>query len=255
MTKSIAEHIRPTDEANILLGTIPREDPGLKLAKVNLRMAHLCHEAQTLFDSNPENERWMVEMLMVVKEAILIDVQYQQWIESLPVPWRARSFHRPGTNSNDAFPQYVYEDVYVAWASNNCRAARIHLHEVLLHCISLIEKHAHPEIYFDAEETRIQSRAIISEMIEEICACTDFCLGDIDSVGNLAVTNYRMPLHGYLMIWTLWRAYVSVLEDSERSSWLRSKLEFISNGMGNQAALAVLDRISDEPWDMRSFRS
>lgn len=255
--------MNPTEEANIWLETIPRDDPGLELSKCNLRTARLCHEAQMLFDSNSGDGWWMVKMLMVVKEAILIDLQYQQWTESLPAPWRPRNFRKPGTtskeelnaeNTSKKFPHYVYEDVYVAWASNNCRATRIHLHEVLLHCLSLIQMHPHAETYFNAEQTRIKSRTIISEMIEDICACTDFCLGDIDSVGDAAATKYRMPLRGYLMVWTHWRAYVSAPDGSECKLWLRSKLEFISNSMGIQAALAVMRRISDDPWDMRSFR-
>lgn len=261
--KCIAEHVNPTEETNLWLETIPRDDPSLNLSKCNLRTARLCHEAQVLFDSNSKDEWWIVKMLGVVKEAILIDLQYQQWADTLPTPWRPRIFRKPGTASTDrlnaggirnGLPQYVYEDVYVTWASNNFRAARIHLHEVLLHCVSLIELHPHAGASFLIEETRIQSRMIISEMVSEICASTDFCLGDINSVGDPAPARYRMPLRGYLMIWTHWRAYVSALKGSECKLWLGSKLEFISNVMVVVAARAVMDRTSGDPWDMRYSR-
>jgi hypothetical protein len=262
--KCIAEHVKPTEAVNVWLETIPIDDPGLNLSKCNLRTARLCHEAQVLFDSNSEDEWWIVKMLGVVKEAVLIDLQYQQWADSLPTPWRPRFFRKPGTTSAkiphaeeacNGLPQYVYEDIYVAWASNSCRAARIHLHEVLLHCVSLIKSHPHAETSFDVEQTTIQSRTIISEMVSEICASTDFCLGEIDSVGNPAPTEYRMPLRGYLMIWIHWRAYVSAPEGSECKLWLHSKLEFVSNCMGVLAARAVMDRISKDPWDMRHISS
>jgi hypothetical protein len=261
--KCIAEHIKPTEEANLWLETIPRDDPGLNLSKCNLRTARLCHEAQMLFDNNSEDAWWILKMIRVVKEAVLIDLQYQLWADSLPTPWRPRIFCKPGKTSADranaeatsiGIPQYVYEDVYVAWASNNCRAARIHLHEVLLYCVSLIERHPSTGASSYIEETRIQSRMIISEMISDICASTDFCLGDINSVGDPAPTEYRMPLRGYLMIWPLWRAYVSALKGSDCKLWLGSKLEFISNHMGVVAARAVMDRNSADPWDMRSKR-
>jgi len=261
--KCIAEHIKPTEEANLWLETIPRDDPGLNLSKCNLRTARLCLEAQVLFDNDSEDEWWILKMFGVVKEAVLIDLQYQQWADSLPTPWRPRIFCKSGKTSADranaevtsiGIPQYVYEDVYVAWASNNCRAARIHLHEVLLYCVSLIERHPSTGASSYIEETRIQSRMIISVMISDICASTDFCLGDINSVGDPAPTEYRMPLRGYLMIWPLWRAYVSALKGSDCKLWLGSKLEFISNHMGVIAARAVMDRNSADPWDMRSKR-
>lgn len=260
VVKCITEHVNPPDNVNLWLETIPLDDPGLKLSRCNLRTARLCHEAQKLFDNYSVDELWLLKMLGVIKEAVLIDLQYQQWADSLPTPWRPRIFRKPGKDPTDRFtahassiglPWYVYEDVYVAWASNNCRAARIHLHEVLLHCVSLIELHPHSETSRYIEETRITSRDIISEMISDICASIDFCLGDVDSVGDPAPTEYRMPLRGYLMIWILWRTYVSAPEGSDCKLWLGSRLELISNFMGVEAARAVLDRSLGDKWDMR----
>ncbi|KAE9377490.1 hypothetical protein N431DRAFT_398426 [Stipitochalara longipes BDJ] len=261
--KCITEHVNPTEEVNLWLEAIPRDDPGLSVSKCNLRTARLCHDAQVLFDNNSEDEWWILKMLGVVKEAVLIDLQYQQWADSLPTPWRPRIIRKPGKTSMDranaeatsiGLPQYVYEDVYVAWASNNCRAARIHLHEVLLHCVSLIELHPHAGASSYIEETRIKSRTIISDMVSDICASTDFCLGDINSGGDPAPNEYRMPLCGYLMIWILWRTYVSAPKESAYRLWLGSKLEFISNFMGVVAARAVIDRTLEDPWDMRYTR-
>lgn len=259
--KTITEHIMPTDEAQIWLESIPRKDPGLQLAKPNLRTACLCYEAQALFDSDSDDEWWIVKMLQIVKEAILIDLEYQEWTESLPAIWRKRNLRKSGTTStkedntepiSHVFPQHVYEDIYIAFISNNYRAARIHLHEVLLRCVSLIESHPHAETSFNAEQTRIQSRAIISEMISDICASTSYCLGDINSTGDLAPTGYRMPLGGYLVIWSHWRAYVSAPEGSKSKLWLRTKLEYISNSMGILAARTVTNRTIKNPWDLRT---
>jgi hypothetical protein len=249
--KCITEHVNPTKEVDLWLEALPSDDPGFKLSRCNLRTARLCHEAQTLFDNYSEDELWLLKMLEVIKEAILIDLQYQQWADSLPTPWRPRVFRKPAEATTIYLRQYVYEDVYVAWASNNCRAVRIHLHEVLLHCVSLVELHACSEASLCIEETRTTSRIVISEMISDICASVDFCLGDIDSFGAPASIEYRMPLRGYLMIWILWRTYVSALKGSETQLWLGSKLEFISSFMGVEAARVVFDRTSEDPWDMR----
>jgi hypothetical protein len=266
VAKYIAQHEEPTREVSLWLETIPRDDPGLEISKCNLRTARLCHDAQVLFDNYSEDEWWMVRMLGVIKEAVLIDLEYQQWADSLPTAWRLRIVHKSDRTSADRFntdatsiglPQYVYEDVYIAWASNNCRACRIHLHEVLLHCISLIELHPHAGASAYIEETRVQSRSIISEMVSDICSSTDFCLGDITPVGDPAPTEYRMPLGGYLMTWILWQAYVSAPKGSAPKLWIASKLEFVSNVMGVEAGRIVIDKIDrtlEDPWDLRSSR-
>ncbi|RFU24971.1 hypothetical protein B7463_g11367, partial [Scytalidium lignicola] len=249
VVKCITEHVNPTEGVNTWLETIPLDDPGLKLSRCNLRTARLCHEAQTLFDNYSEDECWLLKMLRVIKEAILIDLQYQEWADSLPTPWRPRIFRKPGKIPAEAttiyLQHYVYADVYVAWASNTCRAARIHLHEVLFHCVSLIELHACSETSLCIEETRRTSRIIISEMISEICASIDFCLGDIDSFGAPASTEYRMPLHGYLIIWILWRTYVSAPKGSELAPSLGSSIgarETTNSSLetSNSVALALI---------------
>lgn len=81
-----------------------------------------------------------------------------------------------------------------AWYPVAHSRIHIYLHEVLLYCVSLIELHPLTGATSYIEETRIQSRMIISEMVSGICASTDFCLGDINSVGDPAPTEYRMPL-------------------------------------------------------------
>lgn len=254
------EHTNLGEEADNWLDTFPKIDPGLRLARTNLRTARLCYDAQILFDSITQDKEWIVGMLQVVKEAILIDLDYQEWIESLPAPWRHRSFRACTTPSikctssetvPNPVPQHVYQDVYVAFASNNYRAARIHLHEILLRCSTLIESHPLGDS-FVAEQTRAQSKTTIAEMISEVCASTAFCLGDINSTGELAPAgNCRRPLGGYLMLWGLWVAYVSASEGSEGRNWLRGKLEYVSNVMGIRASESLIERRRENPWDLR----
>jgi hypothetical protein len=235
-------------------------DPGLKLAIINLRTARLCYDAQELFDSSSQDKWWILKTLQLIKEAILIDLEYQAWSESVPAPWRHRSF-RASTSSlgegvaigspYDSVSPHVYQDVYVAFVSNNYRGARIHLHEIILRCTALIECHPLGDS-FDSGQTKEQSRAIITEMISEICASTAFCLGDINSTGQLSPPGCsKMPLGGYLMLWGLWMAYNSAPNGSENKDWLRGKLEYISNSMGIRAAMALIERKRDNPWDLR----
>jgi hypothetical protein len=252
---------QPYRGCGVWLDTFPRTDPGLKLAATNLR-TRLSHNAQELFDSSSQDEWWMLRTLQLIKEAILIDLEYQARSESLSAPWRHRSFRAATYSSGDgvsprslpdAVSPHVYQDIYVAFVSNNYRAARIHLHEIIPRCTTLIECHPHPLAdSFDSGQTQEQSRAIIAEMISEICASTAFCLGDINSTGQLAPPGRsRMPLGGYLMLWGLFVAYVSTAEGSESIAWLRGKLACISNSMGIRASLSLIERKRNNPWDLR----
>ena len=258
--KSIVEHTSPTEDAEVWLDTFPRTDPGLKLAATNLRTARLCHNAQKLFDSSSQDEWWMLRALQLIKEAILIDLEYQAWSESLPALWRHRSFRAatyssgdgvsPGRLPNAVLP-HVYQDIYVAFVSNNYRAARIHLHEIILRCTTLMACHSLAGS-FDSGQTQEQSKAIIAEMISEICASTAFCLGDINSTGQLASPGCsRIPLGGYLMLWGLFVAYVSTAEGSGSRAWLRGKLAYISNSMGIRASMSLIERKRNNPWYLR----
>jgi hypothetical protein len=252
--------MQPTEDAEAWLETFQPIDPGLQLQKTNLRTARLCYAAQELFDSMSQDGSWMVKMLEVMKEAILIDLKYQEWNESVPATWRYREVRRAGNDSyennspdmrSSTISRHVYPDLHVAFVSNNYRAARIHLHEIVIRCATLIEAHPLADT-FDTQETRAHSTSTISEMISEICASTDFCLGDINSTGDPAPTGYRMPLAGYLTMWPHWRAFVSAPEGSECKLWLRSKLEFISNSMGILSARTALARPRKNPWDLRT---
>jgi hypothetical protein len=258
--KSIIEHTNPTEEADIWLDTFPRIDPSLTLARINLRTARLCCDAQQLFDSDTQSKWWIIKILELVKEAVLLDQKYQEWSGSLPASWRHRVVRTsttsstgssdPGT-SRGATPQHVYKDIYVAFTSNNCRGARLHLHEILLRCIALIESHPLADS-FDSVQIREQSRLVITDMISEICASVPFCLGDINSIGQPPTEgNSRPPLGGYLTLWSLWLAQVSAPEGSETRTWLGGKLEYVSACLGIRAAKTISERNRDNPWDLR----
>jgi len=256
--KAIVEHTNLAQEAEGWLDSFPRADPPTKLGRINLRTARLCFNAQQLFDNTSPGELWVLEMLQIIKEAILIDLEYQDWSDSLPAAWRHRHLRTSQSWAgiglipiSNTVPPLLYEDIYVAFSSNNYRAARIHLHEVLLRCITIVDCHPMKRA-FDFENTKSDSKTIIETMSAEICASVAFCLGDIDSAGQIApLGTSRKPLGGYLMFWGIFMVYHSASEGTERRDWLRPKLEFISNAMGLRLARVMIERKRKFPWDLR----
>jgi hypothetical protein len=242
---------------------VGNEDAALELAKCNLPAARLCAEAQVLFDSNTRNEWWILGLLRVVKEAILIDLQYQDWRNSASGLWKYRLLRTASNPAsciwNNMSPTktqtallYIYHDIWVATVWNWYRSCRMHLHEVLLHCMTLL--HSHPPARaqsIDPKETLEQSHSIISDMLSEICASVPFCIGDIDSAGKPAKIERRMPLYGYLLVWPLFVASASAESGSTQDLWIREKLEYVSNVMGIRKARLLATRIKKEPWNLK----
>lgn len=261
--RCLATHTEPPKEADIWLQTYLKDDAGLHLARCNLRLARLCAEAQQLFDETASrNEKWILGLLHVVKEAIIIDIEYQNWTNSTSDPWRYKilravlqpsSDRRTDTRSpaSPTTSTYIYHDIWVAHVWNNYRSSRIHLHEVLLHCIALLQEPKNGEMLsIDPEVTRVESEFIIAEALHDICASVPFCMGEIDSIGNVNGSSCRMPLCGYLLIWPLFVANASAKSGSAEDEWIREKLEYISDVMGIGRARELANRARKEPWDL-----
>jgi len=236
---------------------VQKQDKSLKSAKRNLRAVRLCAQAQVLFDDSERTEGWILGLFQVCKQAIVLDLEYQEWSDSTVGPWSCRklstSFNMdtlpPMASRN--YPCHFYYDIWVAYVWNNHRSFRIHVHEVLLHCITLLRSHpSSVALPIDLEATCVQSRATISDLVHDICASIPFCLGDINSAGVPAKTERRIPLRGYLLLWPLYVATVSSDTGSAVDVWIREKLGYISNVMGIRRAQTFADQARKEFWDL-----
>lgn len=124
----------------------------------------------------------------------------------------------------------VHHDLYTAFIWASCRSKRAHLHEVSLHCLSLIGCHSGAEdlstklnsLYLD-ENLLTRFGYIIEDMISSICATAPFMLGDIDLAKKLALEGKRMPLAGYMLLWPLLVARASSNKGSETEAWINGR--------------------------------
>ena len=230
------------------------------MAQITIHTAQICAEAQILFDSSERNDEWKYGLLGIIKEAIAIDLLYQSWIEkySISETWR---YQTVCLSPDDALPAngivQVHYDLYTAYVWASCRSKRAHLHEVSLHCLSLVGCHSGAKdlssklksLYLD-ENLLTRFEYIIEDMISGVCATAPFMLGDIDLAGTLALEGKRMPLAGFLLLWPLLVARASSNKGSEREAWINRRLEFIDSGMGIKYGRLIANKIRKESWNL-----
>ena len=229
-----------------------------KVAELSVHTAQICAEAQILFDSNQRSKEWERGLLKIIEDATAIDLQYQSWIEksSFSEIWRYRTFF---LSPDDALPAdgmvQVHHDFYTAYIWTSCRSKRAHLHEVSLHCLSLLG--CHPEAKdlssklksLDlAEDLLTRFKCIIEDMVSGICATVPFMLGDIDLMGKFVLDGKRMPLAGFMLLWPLHVARASTNKGSEMEAWIKRRFEFIDSKMGIRYTRLMANKIKKEPW-------
>ena len=241
-----------------MIGT---QKPHHQMTKLGLRTARLCADAQMLFDSTAHDKHWEQSLLAVIMYALQVDADFQSWIEkhSCSHEW-GYEVHSPplGLAIPSAQALYVYYDIWIANTWMGCFSKRAHLHEVLLHCCSLLGVHPvreaplhHPVSLDLSDHVCTRSQRIIDDMVYGVCASVPFMLGIVDSSSQLTKTETRKPLGGYLSIWHLHVARASCEEGSEREVWLESSLVSLSRDLGLRFAVYMARREKRERWNLR----
>ena len=261
--KCIMWHEKPLEDANAWVARFGKKRVPVLLMQLNCRTAQWCAEAQILFDTGSHNKEWERALLDVVKDANLIDREYQNIIDhySSSEFTRHRTFFAPPGLSLPAGQMVrTYYDIWAGYIWTGARAKRVHLHEVLLHCFDILDSHHSEAESLSSrlerlnlrDESRVQSKLIIEEMVSDICAAVPFMLGDVDAKGKHVLGVRRMPLGGYVMMWPLNVARASVEQGSEREIWMVDRLDFINAKMGIRLAGMAAKRRKKVPWDLKS---
>ena len=257
--KCLTRHEKPLEEAAAWTHVFTEGSPQT-IAELSVHTAQVCAEAQILFDSNQLSREWERALLKIIETATSIDLQYQNWIDknSLSEIWRYQTFY---LSSNEALPAdgmvQVHHDLYTAYVWNSCRSKRAHLHEVCLHCLSLLDCHPGAKDLSSklkrlglAENTVTHLRSSIEDMVSGICATVPFMLGDIDSAGKFVLEGKRLPLAGFMLLWPLHVARASTSKGSEKEAWIRRRFEFIDEKMGIRFSRPMANKIKKEPWNL-----
>ncbi|RFU26910.1 hypothetical protein B7463_g9420, partial [Scytalidium lignicola] len=261
MIKCISSHTNPREELLLWIDQsrsqdVDRSGPCVQFLKCSWGIAKFCATAQVLFDSTKRDEQWVLNLLQLVKGGIAIEKACEEWSdstlrESAEWSYKACRLRFIGAKISQKYPPYFYHDTYVAWTWNYFRACRIRLHEVLLHCITLIQSHPRVQsLSLDPKITSKESRSIIAEMVFDICCSTYFCVGQINSEGEPR-TQRPMPHWGYQALWPFYVAMISAEEGSESKAWFQDKLEYITKSMGIELAGMLAKMQNTDPWDIR----
>ncbi len=256
----MTRHEKPLEESVAWTQVFLIKGPPQEIAELSVHTAHICAKAQILFDSSEHDKDWQRGLLQIVALTTAIDLLYQSWIDnnSICKTWRYQTF---SMSPNEAFPGdgmvQVHHDLYTAYIWTSCRSKRAHLHEVSLHCLSLLGCHPGAEDLPSklksldlAENLLSRSKCIIAGMVSGICATVPFMLGDVDLAGKLVVEGERMPLAGYMLLWALHVASACTNDSSEREAWIKGRFEFIDRKIGVKYARLMANRIKKEPWKL-----
>ena len=258
--KCLNRHERPLEEAGAWTRVFGTEGPPQEMVQLSIYTAQICAEAQVLFDSSERNDEWKYSLLEIIKKTTAIDLQYQSWIDNYSIyeTWRYQTVY---LSPDDALPAdgmvQVHHDFYTAYIWASCRSKRAHLHEVSLHCLSLLGCHSGTKDLssklksLDLDENLLtRLKGIIEDMVSGICATAPFMLGDIDLVGKLALEGKRIPLAGYMLLWPLLVARASTNKGSEMEAWINRRFEFMDSEMGIRYGRLIANKIKKEPWDL-----
>jgi hypothetical protein len=251
--KCLTRHKMPLDIAGNGMDVLGTNDLPQELAGINFRTAQVCAKAQVFFDNGNR-----VDLVNVIEDAIALDMQFQIWIDECfkSEGWAYQTFlvAPDETIPADGVVE-VHRDLWTAHIWNSCRSKRAHLHEVLLHCLSLLD--CYPGAKNQSSKLRSlgldedlfeNSRHVIDDMVSGICSSVPFLFGDVDSSGKIPREKRRMPLAGKQLVWPLHVARASVEGGSETEIWIKGRLNFIDSTLGIRFGRLVADKARKEPW-------
>lgn len=185
--------------------------------------------------------------LVLIQEALAIDLRLQSWCHSLPLEWSHVSTN-PITNKNrpswtrellasPGAPEYAtrYSNRLAACDWNGCQSTRLSLH---LRIISFISTFPSPILAL----TTIKSHSLdmILTLTDEIAYSVPFAL-DIspDGTSDPATPDQVPGLCAYRIIWPIFTSSVCLRNElvrsrdfAQRAQWFQTILRFLRDAMG-----------------------
>lgn len=200
---------------------------------------------------NAENIAIVQELL---GRAQALDVEYADWIKTLPEPWAIKTVawidgEIPDLANSIIHPGRVdaYGELWMVYKYNVVRACRIFLWTAILRCIAWLGNYS--DYRLTPEYTTATS--ICRQLVEDIVASVPYFFGwqrgqdpDMADVSNFACGNNDTttvkPLAGIFSMWPLFAAASSDFASPSQRMFLRGRLAVIADIMGiNQAKIML----------------
>lgn len=184
--------------------------------------------------------------LVLVQEALAVDLKLQAWCHSLPPEWSPVSTHSITINNRSSWsakllaspgaPEYAtrYSNRLAAFDWNACRASQLLLH---LEILSFVFQLPSPTI--DLDGIKCHSLDMLGTLTNEIASSVPYAF-DIshDGSSDLASPDQVPGLWAYRIIWPMFTGLTCLQNDLvrkrgfARAEWFRTILRFLRDTMG-----------------------
>lgn len=175
--------------------------------------------------------------LDALEEAEEIDQQLEEWEAGMTGRWRrCHATHLLSNTTIEVDIEY-YSDIQVGKVWNQCRCARISLHEAILQILEQLISMGVGEQLMPKVR---RSARVITSMLSAICDSIPFHLQQVDSRGELMPQTSMRVLGGEHLLWPLEVVFTSPWSTDSQRDRARKTLEEIGTGLGlRQASRAI----------------
>lgn len=232
-----AENLRYSDDTHVD-----------SLANIVIRLSSFCVTAKTSQISDPAT---------LILQGMAIDTNLVSWANSLPDGWAYTTvkagegslYSRPGILLRGEY--HIYPSMWIGTAWNHYRSGRIIVNEVILDQLAELQRRS-PGAAEENARLEIQSRKVLAQMVEDICAGALYHIGpclldDLTTIpsnslshGHSSLTQQNVAAGGYLLMWPAFLAAACSYTHTEAHHWLTQCLEKIGYRMGIRQALAMV---------------
>lgn len=215
------------------------------MAEAATACANLRERSILRATNNPEE--LIVADLILIQEALAVDLKLQSWGHPLDPDWAHISTH-PLTNENrpswvrellasPGAPEYStrYSNRLAACDWNGCRATRITLHQEILSLISTFSSPIHALNTIESH-----SLDVLITLTDEIACSVPYALTiSPDGTSDLATSEEVPGICAYRILWPLFTSLVCLekvlvrgRDFAQRAQWFRTILRFLRDTMG-----------------------
>ena len=152
-----------------------------RLSIICLGLPNIKHCAENILSGRkPSADE--AEMMSLIRMAITIDKNLEQWTRTLPEAWDTEVSRVVTANSEEVAamefwpgPVYTYRDLKVANILNDCRIFRIFCQSIVLGCIAALPTNLGESDYMKG--VSIQALYILRQAVNDICWSIPYLLG------------------------------------------------------------------------------
>lgn len=217
----------------------------------------------------PRTDAVVAQMLDLIGSARRVDSQLKAWTSTLGESFRYTTVARVSAlvedddyDNAEMYPGNIdmYFDIWIANIWNNYRTGRMFLNATII----LLVRYLAPCVNeLERSEVYVNSKNILQQMCDEVCACLPFHMGHATSqtasqqAGTHDSKHQKLPgmghdgsvkaLGGFFLIWPLFVASAVITVQMEQRRWIRGRMFYIASRFGINQAKVLANAINLSP--------